>query len=167
MQSRTSRVMDELYNKISTTDISYILDNPWELTKSEWGLHDKNSMAIALSDIQRRLKLTLADGYSKIWKTPNNEPIAILGGYKIEPKKYETFFIASNHMDEYALKLSFDMRKILKEKASVYKGCTCGLYSTSNHSSQISWFRFLGFKYIPEANLGETRYFEYKSPNFQ
>jgi hypothetical protein len=155
--------MSEIYNEISTNDITYILDNPWKLTESEWSLEDKSLRDHAFSDIVRRLKLTVDDGYTKIWKTPIYEPIAILGGYKIEAKKYETFFIASNHMEAYALKLSFDMRAILKEKATIYKGCTCGLYSTSDHPSQITWFRFLGFKYIPEENLGNTRYFEYKA----
>lgn len=157
--------MSEPPNEISTIDISYILDNPWALTESEWSLHDKSLLNNTLSEIVRRLKLTLEDGFSNIWKTQNNEPIAILGGYKIEAKKYETFFIASKHMDDHALKLSFDMRKILKEKAAIYEGCSCGLYSTSDHPSQISWFRFLGFSYVPEGNLGNTRYFEYKAPN--
>jgi hypothetical protein len=157
-------MMSELHNEISTKDIMYILDNPWKLTESEWSLQHKSLLNDTLSDILRRLKLSFEDGYSKLWKTPNNEPIAILGGYKIQDKKYETFFIASYHMEEYALKLSFEMRNILNEKASIYKGFTCGLYSTSDHPSQITWFRFLGFKYIPEGDLGTTRYFEYKAP---
>jgi hypothetical protein len=156
--------MYKSYNEISTNDISYILDNPWSLTENEWGLQDKNLKNSIYSDIIRRLKLAMADGYSKIWKTSNKEPIAILGGYKIEDKKYETFFIASTHMDAHALQLSFDMRTIIKEKALLYKGCTCGLYSTSDHPSQITWFRFLGFRHIPEEDLGKTRYFEYKAP---
>jgi hypothetical protein len=157
--------MPKPLNEISAIDISYILDNPWVITESEWNLQDKTSLNNMLLDISRRLKLTFEDGFSKIWKTTNNEPIAILGGYKIEPKKYETFFIASKHMKDHALQLSFDMRKILKEKATIYKGCSCGLYSTSAHPSQITWFRFLGFSYIPEGNLGNTRYFEYKAPS--
>lgn len=157
--------MPESPNEISTVDISYILDNSWGLTESEWSLHNKSSRNNTLSEIVRRLKLTAADGFSNIWRTPTNEPIAILGVHKVEDKKYETFFIASKHMDESALKLSFDMRKILKEKTSIYKGCSCGLYSTSDHPSQITWFRFLGFSYIPEGDLGNTRYFEYKPSN--
>ncbi len=157
-------MMSELHNEISTMDIMYILDNPWKLTESEWNLQNKSLLNDTLSNILRRLKLSIEDGYSKLWKTPNNEPIAILGGYKIQDKKYETFFIASYHMEEYALKLSFEMRNILKEKASIYKGCTCRLYSTSDHPSQMTWFRFLGFKYFPEGDLGTTRYFEYKAP---
>lgn len=156
--------MAEPQNEISTVDISYILDNPWGLTESEWSLHDKSLLNNAFSGILSRLKLSAEDGFSNIWRTTNNEPIAILGVHKVEDKKYETFFIASKHMDEAALKLSFDMRKILKEKAAIYKGCSCGLYSTSDHPSQITWFRFLGFSYIPEEDLGNTRYFEYNPP---
>ncbi len=157
--------MSELHNEISTNDILYILKNPWKLTESEWVLQDKNLFNSAFDDIIKRLKLTVEEGYSKIWKTSKEEPIAILGVYKIEDKKYETFFIASTHMDAHALQLSFDMRTILKEKALIYKGCTCGLYSTSDHPSQLTWFRFLGFRHIPEEDLGKTRYFEYKSPS--
>lgn len=156
--------MAECQNKITTQDISYILAHPWELTEKEWGLQDTSLLPHTFSDIQNRLALTDTGGYSKIWRISNNEPIAILGGYKISDKKYETFFIASSHMKEYAMQLSFDMRKILKEQAVLYKGCTCGLYSTSDHPSQLSWFRLLGFRYVPEGDLGKTRYFEYKSP---
>lgn len=155
--------MSELYNEISTNDISFILDNPWQLTESEWSLQDKSSMKSAYADIIRRLKLCIEDGYTKLWKNPDQEPIAILGGYKIADKTYETFFIASKYMEEYALKLSYDMRNLLIEKAMVHKGCTLQLYSTSDHPSQQTWFRFLGFKYVPEGDLGTTRYFEYKS----
>ena len=157
--------MYEIQNKISANDILFILEHPWSLTESEWSLQDKSLLTDAFEDIRRRLKSTTDDGYSKIWRTPNQEPIAILGGYKIADKKYETFFIGSHYMEEYALKLSFDMRNILREKASTYKGCMCGLYSTSDHPSQKTWFRFLGFQYVPEGDLGMTRYFEYKSPS--
>ncbi len=155
--------MSEKHNEISPIDISYIIDNPWELTANEWELHDKNIRDKTLSDIQNRLRLTMEDGYSKIWKTANNEPIAILGGYRTGDKKYGTFFIASNHMEEHALKLSFDMRQILKEKSFDYKGYTLGLYSESEHPKQLTWFRFLGFKYKPDENSGNARYFEYTS----
>jgi hypothetical protein len=101
---------------------------------------------------------------SKIWRTPNKEPIAILGGYKFKDKIYETFFVASAHMEAQALKLSFDMCTILKKQATLYTGFTCAIYSESNHPSQMSWFRFLGFTYVPEGNLGNTKYFEYKAP---
>jgi len=155
--------MSKLNDQITPNDISYIIDNPWELTASEWELHDKKIRNNSLSDIQNRLKLTSEDGYSKIWKTINDEPIAILGGYKTGDKKYGTFFIASKHMKEHALKLSFDMRQILKEKSDDYKGYTLGLYSESEHPKQITWFRFLGFKYKPDENSGNARYFEYTS----
>lgn len=155
--------MTESNTEIQTSDVSYILEHPWELTEKEWELQDINMLPLKLSDILKRLASTKIDGYSKIWRTSSTEPIAILGGYKIAYKKYETFFIASTHMEKYALKLSFDMRKILKEQALLYKGCTCGLYSTSDHPSQLSWFRLLGFRYVPEGDLGNTRYFEYKA----
>ena len=156
--------MSKLPKGITLSDISYILNNPWKISAKEWDIDNESSQRAALSLILKRLNSTLADGYSKIWRTPNNKPIAILGGYKFEDKTYETFFIASKHMDEHALKLSFDMRQILKEQSPFYKGCKCAIYSESNHPKQMTWFRFLGFKYVPEGNIGNTKYFEYVSP---
>lgn len=152
-----------LMGKIDSKDITYILENPWNITESEWELADSNRET-ELSNILGYLELTVADGYSKIWKTADNKPIALLGGFKVADKKYETFFIASKHMDEHSLKISFDMRKILKEKSAQYKDCTLGIYSTSDHPHQITWFRFIGFKYVPEGNNGKARYFEYAAP---
>jgi hypothetical protein len=157
--------MSDFFNDIGTDDILFILHNPWKLTESEWNLQDEGMLTHAYTDIIRRLKLAVEDGYSKLWKTPNGVPIAILGGYKIANKTYETFFIASQYMEEHALKLSFEMRTLLREKASIHKGCTCRLYSTSDHPSQMTWFRFLGFKHVPEGDIETTRYFEFKSPS--
>lgn len=149
---------------IKQADISYILNHPWTLSAQEWQLADNQRKEAMLSYIENQLERTRLDGYAHIWRTNWNEPIAILGGFKIEEKKYETFFIASTHMEQHAMKLSFDMRKILREQALLHKGCICGLYSEAIHPNQISWFRFLGFKYDPEGNRGTTRYFEYVSP---
>lgn len=157
--------MSNLLDEIGTKDVLYILDNPWKLTESEWSLQNQSLFETTLSDILNRLNRSVNDAYAKIWRTSNDEPIAILGCYKIDHITYETFFIASHHMEEHALKLSFEMRNILRIQATGYKGCTCRLYSTSDHPSQITWFRFLGFKYKPEGDLGTTRYFEYKAPN--
>ncbi|MEZ4803206.1 MAG: hypothetical protein R2797_10575 [Gelidibacter sp.] len=157
--------MSNFYNEIGTEDILFILGHPWKLTESEWKLQDKYMFEHTLSDIYNRLKLSVADGYTRLWKTSDGEPIAILGCYKVADAIYETFFIGSHHMEAHALKLSFEMRNLLREKAPGYKGCTCRLYSTSDHPSQMTWFRFLGFRYLPEGDLGTTRYFEYKSPS--
>lgn len=151
------------HDKITPNDISYILENPWEITDYEWRLNDvdnKNNMHAYIDD---KLRRTIEGGYCNIWKTTNNEPIAILGAYKVTDKKLETFFVASKHMEEHALKLSFEMRQILKEQSYNYKGQILGLYSESEHSKQLTWFRFLGFKYKPDGNRGNTRYFEYVS----
>lgn len=153
--------MTETSLEIHPEDILYILKHPWEVSANEWGLLAENGIESQLAYLEEHLALTRVDGYSKLWKTADQEPIALLGGYKVGDKKYETFFIASKHMQAHAMRLSFEMRKLLKEKASQYMGCTCGLYSTSAHPSQISWFRFLGFRYLPDKNLGTTRYFEY------
>lgn len=151
-------------NEISAKDILYILDNPWKVSEGEWGLEGESKQDTILSNILKLLTLTVDGGYSKIWKTQDNMPIAILGAYKVMDKKYQTFFIASKYMDEYALNVSFDMRRILKDLSSQYPGCTCGLYSTSNHPNQIRWFKFLGFTYESKGNIGNARYFEYIYP---
>lgn len=152
-------------DEISSEEILYILENPWKITENEWALHLQSSPKSTLTDIEHQLKLSKNGGYSKIWKTENNSPIAILGCLKKDEERFETFFIASKHMQEHALKLSFDMREILREQSKVIKGGTCFLYSVSDHPKQINWFRFLGFTYIPEGNLGDKRYFEYVSPS--
>lgn len=157
-------MMSELQNEISPTDISYILDNPWKKSIGEWRLATKSERKETLQFIKNRLRLTQTSGYSKIWKTLDNEPIAILGAFKVGDKRYETFLIASRHMEAHSLKLSFDMRIILRELSIRYKGCTCGQYAEAHRTDQISWFRFLGFKYMPEGNIGNNRYFEYKAP---
>lgn len=151
--------------EIDAVDIMYILEDPWEKSKGEWLLANKNERAQTLKFIENRLLSTQNDGYSKIWKTSGNEPIAILGAYKVGDKRYETFFICSRHMEAYSLKLSFDMRKILKELSLKYKGCTCYQYAEAGRAEQISWFRFLGFVHKPEGDKGNTRYFEYVSPS--
>lgn len=155
--------MLEPHDAIRPEDIWYILENPWEVSENEWGLKDASNKENTIPLIKDRLRFAAEDGYSKIWRTNENEAIAILGGYKVGNKKYETFFIASSHMSDYALKLSFEMRKILKDKSNSYKGCSCGIYSSSDHPSQITWFRFLGFEYKPEGDRGNSRYFEHKS----
>lgn len=152
-------------SNIHTEDIRYILENPWKISENEWALHLQSSPDSTLDYILSQLNLAANDGYSKIWKTENNKPIAILGCLKKDTDSFETFFVASKHMEEHALKLSFEMREILKEQAKIYKGCTCFLYSVSDHPKQINWFRFLGFTYKPEGDLGDKKYFEYVSPS--
>lgn len=156
--------MSKLPKEISADDIKYILVNPWNITESEWGLEDPDILDSKLAYISKYLKLTEEGGYFKVWRATDNTPIAILGMFKVADKAYETLFIASKHMEEHSLKLSFEMRKILKETSKAYIGCTLRIYSTSDHPHQITWFRFLGFKYLPDGNIGNTKYFEYSSP---
>lgn len=156
-------MMSELHDEISPVDIMYILENTWEKSKGEWLIATKSERQKTLQFIKNRLKSTQTDGFSKIWKTPNKEPIAILGAYLVDDKRYETFFICSRHMEEHSMKLSFDMRKIIKELSLKYKGCTLGQYAVGGNTDQVSWFRFLGFDYKPEGNIGNTQYFEYVS----
>ena len=84
--------------------------------------------------------------------------------YNVGQKDFETIFIASKYMDDYALKISLDPRDVLQKKEStVYKGCACRLYSTSDHPKQVRWFNFIGFQYLPHRNVGNSKYFEYIS----
>lgn len=64
-------------------------------------------------------------------------------------------------MKANSMELSFDMRTILQELSKLYKGCVLGLYAESHRKNQISWYRFLGFTYKPERNIGNNQYFEY------
>ena len=153
----------EQHQQISDADIMYILNNTWEKSKPEWLLADESEKQQTLDFIKNRLRSTLAGGYSKIWKTQNNEPIGILGAYKIDIDRYETFFICSKHMEEHSLKLSFDMRTILRDLAVKYKGYALGQYAEVHRTDQRSWFRFLGFTYKPEGNVANRLYFEFVS----
>ncbi|MEB8345388.1 hypothetical protein OO010_04975 [Flavobacteriaceae bacterium KMM 6898] len=156
--------MSDPQDEITTADITYILKNVWEKSRPEWLLSNENERQETLQFIKNRLKSTQTEGYSKIWKTVNGEPIGILGAYKIGAKRYETFFICSQHMQVHAMELSFEMRKILLELSIEFKGCALGQYAEAHRTDQFSWFRFLGFKYKPEGNVGNTRYFEYVAP---
>ncbi|TPV33428.1 hypothetical protein FJ651_10095 [Paucihalobacter ruber] len=158
--------MSKLLETITSKDISYILNNPWKFTHYEWKLHNEHNKKSSLDHLIEQVELTRNGGYSKIWKIENNLPLAILGAIIVSDKKLEGFFVASKHMEEenYALKVSFEMRKIFEEQSNNYKGCTLGLYSESKHiDNQLSWLRFIGFKYMPDGNRGNTRYFEYVS----
>jgi hypothetical protein len=157
--------MSELHQEISTTDIVYILENPWEKSRFEWLLSTEEERRETLRYLWGRLALTENNGYARLWKTASGRPIALLGAFRAGEKQYETFLICSNHMEEHGMKLSFDMRKILKELSMRYTGCTCGQYAQTGNTAQISWFRFMGFKPKPEGNVGNTLYFEYTSPS--
>ena len=157
--------MAAVINGISQEDIMFILNNPWKTTAAEWSLDDQEAIDKAYENVKAYLKSSVEDGYARLWKTVLGEPIAMLCGFKVAEKTYETIFLASRHMEDSALKISFDMRKILKQKSLEYRGCKLRIYSTSDHSHQITWFRFLGFKYSPESDDGNTRVFEYESPD--
>ena len=158
--------MSNLLDEINENDIFYILNNPWKFTNYEWKLHNIHNKKSSLDYLIERLELTRQGGYSKIWKTKNNLPLAILGAFKTDDTTLEGFFVASSHMEEdgNALKVTFDMREVIKEQSHNYKGCTLGLYSESKHiENQMSWLRLIGFKYKSEGNRGSTRYFEHVS----
>ncbi|WP_019669739.1 hypothetical protein [Eudoraea adriatica] len=152
------------HDEICSVDIMYILENPWEKLQWEWKLDSESERQETLQFIKDLLKLAQQGGYSKIWKTPDSEPLAIVGGYKVEDKKYATFFVSSKHMEEYGMQISFDMRKIAKELAVQFKGCSISQYAEADDTDRISWYRFLGYKHKPEKDIGNRRYFEYASP---
>ena len=157
--------MGELQQEISSEDILYILENPWEKLQWEWKLANESERQETLQFIKDRLKLSQHGGYSKIWKTPDNEPLAIFGGYKVGDTKYATFFISSNHMEKYGIKISFDMRKIARDLVAQFRGCSTGQYADLDDTDRISWYRFLGYKHKPEGDIGNKRHFEYASPD--
>ena len=153
------------HDEITPQDIMYILENPWEKLKWEWELDNESERQETLQIIKDRLKLTQQGGYSKIWKTPEGEPLAIVGGFKVGDKKYSTFFISSKHMETYGMQISFDMRKIAKELALQFKGCSISQYADTDDTDRISWYKFLGYKHKPERDIGNKLYFEYASPD--
>ncbi len=150
--------------EILPSDILYVLENPWQISKDEWELQDNNDLERIFQYITKRLDLSKRDGFANIWRTNENNPIGILGCYRVEDKVYESFYFASKYMEEYAIMVTLDMRKILRKQASIYKDSKCILYSASNHPKQIAWFRLLGFKNVPEKNIDSARCFEFSSP---
>ncbi len=154
----------ETENTILARDIEYIIDHPWYISDKEWGLHEESLRESLIASILTRLEGSDKNGYSRIWRTQDGEPIAILGAYMVGEKRMETFFLASGHMEEHALRITFEMRRILREQSSNYPGYTCGLYSETDHPNHVNWFRLIGFQYTPEQNKGNMRYFEYKAP---
>ena len=152
--------------QISESDITYILENPWRFTDFEWRLYDERDKMRASIFLNEKLAQSREGGYSKIWKTTNKLPLALMGAYVVGDKKLEGFFVASKLMDErkHSLKITFELRQLLKEQTYKYKGWTLGLYSESKQvENQLSWLRLIGFQYTPSGNRGNTRYFEYTS----
>lgn len=158
--------MSKSINEITEKNLSYILNNPWKFTNYEWKLHNKYNVQTALDQITERVELTRKGGFAKIWYTQHNLPLVIFMAFKVSDTKLECYLVASKHMeeDDQALKVTFDMRKVLEEQSYNYKGCTLAVYSQSREiDKQMSWLRFIGFKYMPEGNVGNSRYFEYVS----
>jgi hypothetical protein len=149
---------------ITQKDILYIINNPWEVTHQEWGLGTEDSVNRSLEYVKNKLTASKKDGFSKIWKTEKNEPVAILIFYCIGEKTYRTVFIAGKHMENQALKITRDLSQTILEKFKKYSDCTCGLYSGSTHPQHIKWFALLGFVYRPEENVGSLRFFEFLFP---
>ena len=150
---------------ISDTDLWYLLNHPWAISRAEWRLGDENSKKTMFTYIRDLLGQTEDEGYAYLWKTQQNEPIAVLGCYAVSEKNFTTFLVCSHHYEVHAMDLSFQMRKTLKEKAKDYKGCTLGIYSSSEHPHLFTWLRFLGFTHLPQGDKGEWRYFEYTTPS--
>ena len=150
--------------EICDSEIMYILENPWEKLQWEWKLANEDERQETLDYIKGHLKMAKQGGYSKIWKTPDGKPLAIFGGFKVEDKKYDTFFVSSKHMEKFGMQLSFDLRRIAKELVMQFPGCSTGQYAQANDTDRISWYRFLGYQHKPEGDNGTFHYYEYVSP---
>lgn len=150
--------------QINLSDIHFILQHPWEVSAWEFELKEGERFEDTTEYIQTKLSLAEADGFVQCWKTEDGLPIAILAFYNAGVKKYETLFIASVQMELHGLKITRACRDLLKQKATTsFKGCSCRLYSSSNHPKQIKWFEFIGFSYLPSQNIGNCRCFGYVS----
>lgn len=157
--------MSRFDSTIETKDITFILRNPWSVSKNEWGLRKGKNFIDIHSYIEEHLIIAREGGFQKIWRTTTGTPIAILGCYQVRPKVLETFFFASYLMEKNGSRLTREMRTLLSSKNNTFRNHTCVLYSASTHARQIDWFRLLGFKYVPSKNIGEARYFEYVFAN--
>lgn len=157
-------MLSVLSDQIELNDIRYILQHPWAISAWEFELKDGKDFSDTIAFIQSKLDLAKEDGFFTCWKTADGLPIAILVFFSVGIKKYETIFMASDQMESHGLKITKACRDLLKQKAATsYKGCSCRLYSSSNHPKQIKWFEFIGFTYSPAINIGNSRCFEYTS----
>ncbi|WP_370391240.1 hypothetical protein [uncultured Winogradskyella sp.] len=162
MELSVSRVQDE----ITDEDLSYVLKNPWKFSIYEWKLYNIHNEKTAFDTLMEQFKLSRNGGFSKVFRTADNLPLLILMAVKISETALHCYLVASKHMEEnnQALKVTFEMRKILEEQSCNYEGCKLVVYSQSRETEkQMSWLRFIGLKYKPEGNLGDAKYFEYES----
>lgn len=151
--------------KIAAKDLWFVLNNPWDISKVEWRLGDENNRRNMFDYIQELLHRSESEGYRWIFKTEDNQPISILGCYKMDDNRYTTFLVSSIHYEAHAMNLAFIIRDLLRKKTAGKKGVTLGIYSVSEHPHLFTWLRFLGFKYQPEGDNGNRRYFEFKVPS--
>lgn len=157
-------MMPVFYDQIHVNDIQYILQHPWAVSAFEFELNKPGSLKETTESIQSKLELAGEDGLIACWKTTDALPISLLALFNVGIKQYETLFIASVHMASHGADITKALRELLNRKAATeYKGCSCRLYSASAHPKQIKWFEFIGFKYLPAFNIGNTRCFEYAS----
>ncbi|MBC2845052.1 hypothetical protein [Winogradskyella flava] len=162
MELSVPKVQDE----ITEEDLSYVLKSPWKFSTYEWKLYNIHNEKTAFDTLMEQFESCRKDGFSKIFRTPDNLPLLILMAVKTSATKLHCYLVASKHMEEQsqALKVTFEMRKILEEQSHNYRGCTLVVYSQSKETNkQMSWLRFLGLKYKPEGNVGDSKYFEYES----
>lgn len=162
MELNVSKIQDEIREE----DLTYVLKNPWKFSTYEWKLYNVHNEKTAFETLMEQYELSQQDGFSKIFRTPNNLPLLILMAVKTSDTTLHCYLVASKHMEEQrqALKVTFEMRQILEEQSYNYKGCTLVVYSQSKETDkQMSWLRFLGLRYMPEGNVGDSKYFEYES----
>lgn len=162
MKLKVSRVQDE----ITEEDLWYVLKNPWKFSTYEWKLYNIYNEQTAFETLMEQFEESRKEGFSKIFRTPDNLPLLILMAVKTSNTTLHCYLVASKHMEEnrQALKVTFEMRQILEEQSHNYKGCTLVVYSQSRETDkQMSWLRFIGLKYKPEGNVGNAKYFEYES----
>ena len=162
MELSVSRVQEE----ITEEDLWYVLKNPWKFSTYEWKLYNIYNERTAFDTLMEQFEFSKKDGFSKIFRTPENLPLLVLMAVKTSDTTLHCYLVASKHMEEnrQALNVTFKMRQILEEQSYNYKGCTMVVYSQSKETEkQMSWLRFLGLKYKPEGNIGDAKYFEYES----
>jgi hypothetical protein len=162
MELSVSRIQEE----ITEEDLWYVLKNPWKFSTYEWKLYNIHNEKTAFDTLMEQFELSQKDGFSKIFRTPENLPLLVLMAVKTSETTLHCYLVASKHMEEnrQALNVTFKMRQILEEQSYNYKGCTMVVYSQSKETEkQMSWLRFLGLKYKPEGNVGDVKYFEYQS----
>ena len=70
--------MFKVQDEITEEDLLYVLKNPWKFSTYEWKLYNIHNERTAFETLMEQFELSRKDGFSKIFRTPNNLPLSLI-----------------------------------------------------------------------------------------